>query len=455
MGRKPPFYLFLWMTFCLIQSANVSSALPQVTAQGAPMPSLAPMLKQAMPAVVNIATYTTVRRLNPLLEDPFFRRFFDVPDSYGQAERRTQSAGSGVIVDADKGYILTNHHVIERSDEIEVTLLDGRRLPAMLVGSDKQVDIALLKVESRHLSDIPVNSSSSLEVGDFVVAIGNPFGLGQTVTSGIVSALGRSGLGIYGYEDFIQTDASINPGNSGGALVNLRGELVGINSAIIAPAGGNVGIGFAIPAEIARSVMSQLIEHGEVRRGALGVMFQDISADLADAFGLASNEGAVIARVLADSPASQAGFREGDIVIEVDGRKVRDSVDLHNRIGLTAIGKPLIMKIIRSGRPLMLTAIIGEKPVPRSEGKAIHPLLSGLALRDFTPKNAEYSRAVQIERVDGGPGKEAGMRVGDIIVAANRQRVLNIQELLRAVKGERKLLLRIERSGQSFYAVIR
>jgi S1-C subfamily serine protease len=274
----------LMLLTSLLLPLAAAAALPSRLADGSELPSLAPMLERTTPAVVNIATYTTVQVRNPLLEDPFFRRFFNVPDQ--RRYRRTQSAGSGVVVDAQRGYIVTNHHVVNRADEVAVTLADGRTVTAELVGADPQVDLAVLKVAPEDLTQIEFADSTALRVGDFVVAIGNPFGLNQTVTSGIVSALGRSGLGIEGYEDFIQTDASINPGNSGGALVDLSGRLVGINTAIIAPSGGNVGIGFAIPANMVRAVMAQIIEHGQVRRGYLGLDVQALNADLADAFGL-------------------------------------------------------------------------------------------------------------------------------------------------------------------------
>jgi serine protease Do/serine protease DegQ len=262
---------------------QTEGALPS-SVDGQPLPTLAPMLERATPAVVNIATVGHVEvRQNPLLSDPFFRHFFDIPDR--PRRRQTQSLGSGVIVDAEHGYVLTNHHVIARADKITVTLRDGRHLNATLIGADPESDVAVIQVPAERLTALPLADSDRLRVGDFVVAIGNPFGLGQTVTSGIVSALGRTGLGIKGYEDFIQTDASINPGNSGGALVNLHGELVGINTAIIAPGGGNVGIGFAIPTSMASQIMQQLIEHGEVSRGQLGITAQDLTPELAQAFG--------------------------------------------------------------------------------------------------------------------------------------------------------------------------
>ncbi len=334
------------------------SLMGSVTVAGLPfslggkeLPSLAPMLKQTTPAVVNIATTGAVTVQNPLAQDPFFRRFFNVPQ---QTQRRTQSLGSGVIVDAAQGLILTNQHVIKHARQITVTLSDGREQNAELIGADEKADLAVIKIDAHELTDVAWFDSDELQVGDFVVAVGNPFGLGQTVTSGIVSALGRSGLGIEEFEDFIQTDASINPGNSGGALLNLRGELVGINTAIIGPAGGNVGIGFAIPANMARQMMAQLIEHGEVRRGRLGVMVQDLSAELAEALGVRVRRGAVISRVLRGSPAAAAGLVPGDVVTALNGRPVREAKSLINLVGLKPVGSTVELRVQRAAEQINL-----------------------------------------------------------------------------------------------------
>ncbi len=323
---------------------------------GAAVPSLAPMLSGITPGVVNIGVRGRVREENPLLQDPFFRRFFDLPQGRQLQERETQATGSGVIVDAAQGYVLTNAHVVENATKIEVTTKDNRRYPAKLIGRDADTDIAVLQIPVGGLTAVPLGDSDRLQVGDFVVAIGNPFGLGQTVTSGIVSALGRSGLGIEGYEDFIQTDASINPGNSGGALVNLRGQLVGINTAILAPGGGNIGIGFAVPISMARRVMDQLVRYGEVKRGRIGVTIQDLTPDLAQAMNTTHTTGAVIARVDPGSPAERAGLRNGDLVVAVNGGAVRSGTQLRNLIGLSRIGDEVQLTVDRRGG--------GERVIP-------------------------------------------------------------------------------------------
>ncbi|MBV9554753.1 MAG: Do family serine endopeptidase [Alphaproteobacteria bacterium] len=313
------------------------------------VPSLAPMLTNITSGVVNIAVKGRERVQNPLFQDPFFRRFFNLPNGQNFAERETQATGSGVIVDAAQGYVLTNAHVVENETSITVTTKDNRKLPAKLVGRDGDTDVAVLKIDSGHLTAVPFGDSDRLQVGDFVVAIGNPFGLGQTVTSGIVSALGRSGLGIEGYEDFIQTDASINPGNSGGALVDLKGNLVGINTAILAPGGGNIGIGFAVPINMAQKVLDQLVKYGEVKRGRIGVTIQDLTPDLAQAMNTKRTIGAVIAQVAPDSPAQHAGLKTGDLVIDADGVPVKSGTQLRNVIGLTRIGDEVKLTVDRGG----------------------------------------------------------------------------------------------------------
>ncbi|ASY58212.1 HtrA protease/chaperone protein [Sinorhizobium sp. CCBAU 05631] len=324
-------------------SGPLPAAQPQAALSSSTQRSLADVLEEITPAVVNIAVRSrTPAETNPLYNDPFFRRYFNLPE-----QQQRLSAGSGVIVDAENGYILTNHHVVADAGEIAVTLKDRRRFTAELVGSDQATDIALLKIEAEKLTALPLGDSNALRVGDSVVAIGNPFGLGQTATSGIVSALGRGGINVEGYEDFIQTDASINPGNSGGALVTADGRLVGVNTAIIAPAGGNVGIGFAVPIAMASAVMQQLIEHGEVRRGRIGVSIQDLTPDLAEALSIEETSGAVVGSIEQNSPAASAGLQAGDVIIAVNNRKITGSADLRNRIGLAQVGSQVEIEYLR------------------------------------------------------------------------------------------------------------
>ena len=326
--------------------AIAAGAIPEV---GGAVPTLAPMLARVTPGVINIAVRGKVRAENPLLQDPFFRRFFNLPQRSQPEERETQATGSGVIVDAQNGYILTNGHVVDNATKIEVTTKDNKRFTAKLVGRDTEADVAVLQIPAQNLTAVPLGDSDHLQVGDFVLAVGNPFGLGQTVTSGIVSALGRSGLGIEGYEDFIQTDASINPGNSGGPLVNLYGQVVGINTAILAPGGGNIGIGFAVPINMARRVMDQIIRYGEVKRGRIGVAIQDLTPELAQAMSTHQTEGAVIARVETGSPAEQAGLRTGDLVVAANGTTVHSGTQLRNMIGLARIGDQVTLTVDRRG----------------------------------------------------------------------------------------------------------
>jgi Do/DeqQ family serine protease len=336
----------------ILSAAGLALANPFAVQAGAPIPAgvetVAPVVARITPGVVGISVKGEVRVENPLLQDPMFRRFFGLQGDQ-PIERETEATGSGVIVDAARGYVLTNSHVVERANDIEVTTKDNRRFRARLIGRDSGTDIAVLQIPAEHLTAVPIGDSSRLQVGDFVLAVGNPFGLGQTVTSGIVSALGRSGLGIEGYEDFIQTDASINPGNSGGPLVDLEGRLVGINTAILAPGGGNVGIGFAVPINMARRVMDQLLANGVVRRGRIGVAIQDLTPDLARALGTARTGGAVVARVEPGSPAQRAGLRPSDLVVAVDGVPISNASELRNRVGMAQIGATVALTIERNG----------------------------------------------------------------------------------------------------------
>ena len=431
-----------------------SAALPLELPGGQDMPTLAPMLDRVNPAVVNIATSTTVPVRNPLFEDPFFRRFFNVPDR--QRYRQTRSAGSGVVVDADRGYIVTNNHVVQRADNIDVTLADGRLLDATMVGSDPQVDLAVLKVDADELVEIGFADSGGLRVGDFVVAIGNPFGLNQTVTSGIISALGRSGLGIEGYEDFIQTDASINPGNSGGALVDLNGRLVGINTAIFTPAGGNVGIGFAIPSNMARAVMEQLIAHGEVRRGHLGVEVQDLAPDLAEAFNVDFREGVLVVEVMPDSSAEAAGIEAGDIITRVRERDIRNADEFNSQAAIIFIGDKVDLQLLRDGRALEVELLVEDDDLEKVRGARINRRLSGTELQNFRDRE-ELGAGVLVTGVDPDSGAaQAGLRPGDVIVAANRQTIRNLKNLREAARlDSQQILLRVYRSGRFGYIAVR
>jgi Do/DeqQ family serine protease len=433
------------------------AALPAADGSGQPLPSLAPMLRQINPAVVNISTFSTQAYANnPLLNDPFFRHFFNIPEGQLPQQaprRRQQSAGSGVIVDAGKGTVMTNYHVIKGADEVNVSLVDGRSFAAKVVGSDPELDIAILAIEADNLTEAPLADSSDLQVGDFVVAIGNPFGLGQTVTTGIVSALGRSGLGIEGYENFIQTDASINPGNSGGALVNLRGELVGINTAIISPAGGNVGIGFAIPVNMAKASLAQILEHGEVKRGQMGVGIQDITPDLREAFDLQNGQnGVLVTNVAEGSPAQKGGLLPGDIIVAVDGVATGSAGQLRSLIGMKAIGDKARVDILREGKPRSLTLAVGAPQEVVASASSLHKLLEGVQFEN----NSDGPGVVVSKLSANTVAALSGLRPGDIIIGANRQRVADLQSFRNALSASStSILLQVSRNGGGFYLVIR
>jgi Do/DeqQ family serine protease len=429
---------------------------------GQDVPTLAPLVKQVQPAVVSIATKGTISApTNPLMEDPFFRRFFGFPDQQQQRRRRqVQSAGSGVIVDAAKGYILTNHHVVENAEEIEVVLSDNRNLKAKVVGSDPGTDIAVLQVDNgKSLVQMKLGNSDQVEVGDFVLAIGNPFGLQHTVTSGIVSALGRSGINPDGYEDFIQTDASINPGNSGGALVNLKGELIGINSAIFSNSGGNIGIGFAIPVNIAKSIMNQILRFGEVKRGLLGVSISDFNAESAKAYGVESTiEGALVQEVVVGSAAEKAGIEVGDVIVSVDGQRIKSASDLRNTVGLKRSGDSVRVEVIRDGKRAKFTAMLSELSIAaKISGEEIHPGLAGAELGNHEGKADQFAGpGVLIESVEPeSPAALAGLQTNDIIVSVNRIRVRNVRELQQAAGQQPLLLISIRRGNRNLLLQIR
>ncbi len=444
----------LWL-FSFLFSSMVHAGLPMSDSQGEALPSIAPMLERVNPAVVNISTFSTRQIVNPLLNDPFFQRFFNIPRGAFPQQRRSQSsAGSGVIVDAKQGTIITNYHVIKGADEVQIGLTDGRSFKARLIGADPEVDIAVLDIDAKGLSELTIRDSSSLRVGDFVVAIGNPFGLGQTITTGVVSALGRSGLGIEGYENFIQTDASINPGNSGGALVDLNGDLVGINTAIIAPSGGNVGIGFAIPSNMARRVANQLLDDGRVTRGWAGFSVQPLTADLRQAFGLEDQQnGVIVSEVINDSPADRAGLQVGDIITRLDGRSLISADTLLNAVAFAAEGDQLQLELLRNAEPVSAELTVAyQRTQAVSESRELHPLLSGATFEPVTS-----GKGVEVRRVEkGSRAARAGLVAGDLLVSINRRSVRSMDDLQRELSSHTgQLLLQLQRGRSMFYLVLR
>lgn len=447
--------LMLMLVLCLGIS-NVQAALPAAV-DGQPLPSLAPMLDRVSDAVVNISTEATVKaraRRSPFFDDPFFREFFDRGRSRSQ---KRQGLGSGVVFDAAKGLILTNAHVINNADVITVNLKDGREAKATVVGMDKASDVAVIKVELDKLNAIPLGNSDSLRVGDFVVAIGNPFGLRQTVTSGIVSALGRSGLGIESYEDFIQTDASINPGNSGGALVNLRGELVGINTAIVAPSGGNVGIGFSIPINMALQVSDQLVQFGKVQRGKLGISMQDVDANIAKAMNLDSANGAIITHVKKGSMAEKAGIKVGDVVVSSNGRSINRSADLRTSIGMLRVGDSLNLDVISQGQVKKIEANIGDVVKDSSVGTDLNSRLKGATFSEISDQ--QLSRGIQSgvvveSAMQQSSAWHSGLREGDVIVSVNRKPIQGLKDFRVEIAEQDVLLLKIIRGNGRIFLLL-
>ena len=427
---------------------------PQVGDQA--LPSLAPIIEEVAPAVVNISVSGTVTAGNPLSRDPFFGQFLPAP-----GPRQVQSAGSGVIVDASNGYILTNFHVIEDADEITVALEDNRALEATVVGSDADSDIAVLQVEAEGLEEMPLGDSEGLRVGDFVLAIGNPFRLRHTVTSGIVSGLGRTGINPEGYEDFIQTDASINPGNSGGALVNLRGELIGINTAIFSGTGGNIGIGFAIPVNMARTVMDQIISFGGVRRGLLGVNIGTVTPDIAETYDLADTTGAFVTEVSSGSAAEAAGLEIGDVIVSVDGEDMDGPGALRNAIGLLRPGDDVTVGYIRDGELESTMATLGER-ASASVAQRLSEIDPEFAGAEFATNNEARdgfngTAGVLATAVEpGGAAYENGLRAGDVITHINRQRVRSLEEAREIIGAARSsVILQVARGNRGVLILMR
>ena len=433
--------------------------------------SLAPLVKEIGPAVVNIQVTGELEQMrpqpqqpHPFFDHPFFKEFFgDREFERPRPQMRRPSAlGSGVIVDAENGYLLTNNHVIEVGEEIIVTLTDRRVFKAELVGADPETDVALLKIDADALLAMPLADSDDLEVGDYVVAIGNPFGLGQTVTAGIVSAVGRSGilpLGPDSYQDFIQTDAAINVGNSGGALVNLEGELVGINTAIFTGRGGNIGIGFAIPINMARQVMDQLVTHGEIQRGRIGVQIQDLTPEIAEALGTTHQKGALVAQVLPGTPAEAAGIQRGDVVVEMNGEAVTGSADLRNKVGMLRVGDAVRLTVVREGEAMTIDLAVGEAgTVALGPGSQI-PELKGVVLGPIEPSSplhGEVEGVLVIEVEEDTPAWEAGLRADDVIVQVNRREVREPDEIVAAIEETGPpILLNVRRGEGALFLLIR
>jgi len=434
----------LILAFAYVPRA-AAGALPAAV-DGQAIPSLAPMLERVVPAVVNINSKARVRVRNPFLDDPTLRQFFGMQNV--PRERIAQSLGSGVIIDAGKGFVLTNNHVVEGADDISVTLHDGRSLSAKLVGTDPDTDVAVIQIPAQNLSAMPVADSNHLRVGDFVVAVGNPFGVGQSATSGIVSGLNRTGLGGRGFQNFIQTDATINPGNSGGALVNLRGELVGINSQIFSTSGGSNGIGFAIPSNLASDVMRQLIATGSVKRGTLGLQAQDMTAQIANMLGTKLTQGAVVTQVRDNSPADTAGIRAGDIVVALNGRPVNTENDLYNAEGLLPVNSNVELKLVREGRTLTLTVPLAAEQLSSTQGSKLDPRIAGAELSEVSERvRRQGLNGVSVTRVAAGSAAaQNGLKQGDLIVAVGQVQISGLADLTSlAQKHPRQLQLAVVR----------
>ncbi len=429
--------------------ALLAVASPAVSQNAAPQPTFAPVIKRVSPAVVNIGVRGTIaQQRNPFFDDPGFRRFFGLPPDAAPREREFRSAGSGVIVDAKNGFIVTNAHVVKNASEITITLVDDVELKAEVVGSDERSDVAVLKVTDGKLpAEIKLADSSKLEVGDFVIAIGNPFGLQHTVTSGIVSALGRSGISRDNFEDFIQTDAAINPGNSGGALVSLDGELVGINSVILSgQGGGNIGIGFAIPSNMVRTVMDQLIEHGEVNRGQLGVVTISLTPQFRASLGLPDDaQGALVTQVAEGSAAARAGIEVSDLITSVRGQPIKTNTELRNTIGMLKVGESVAIGLLREGKPKSVNAVLRE-PAQLADASEIHPALAGAELVEATEDAA--GGGVRVRSVAPGSPAAQFLLAEDRIITVNRTRIASLTQLREATKGQTSVLMQIRRGNQ-------
>ncbi|WP_414093972.1 serine endoprotease DegQ [Escherichia albertii] len=429
------------------------ASIPGQVAGQPPLPSLAPMLEKVLPAVVSVRVEGTASQDQKIPEE--FKKFFgdDLPE---QPAQPFEGLGSGVIINANKGYVLTNNHVINQAQKISIQLNDGREFDAKLIGGDDQSDIALLQIQNPgKLTQIAIADSDKLRVGDFAVAVGNPFGLGQTATSGIISALGRSGLNLEGLENFIQTDASINRGNSGGALLNLNCELIGINTAILAPGGGSVGIGFAIPSNMARTLAQQLIDFGEIKRGLLGIKATEMSADIAKAFNLDVQRGAFVSEVLPGSGSAKAGIKAGDIITSLNGKPLNSFAELRSRIATTEPGTKVKLGLLRNGKPLEVEVTLDTSTSSSASAEMITPALEGATLSDGQLKDG--GKGIKIDEVvKGSPAAQAGLQKDDIIIGVNRDRVNSIAEMRKVLAAKPAIIaLQIIRGNESIYLLMR
>ncbi|CAJ1000208.1 serine endoprotease DegQ [Sodalis praecaptivus] len=447
--------LALSIGLSLLPFSAPRAALPAEVA-GQSMPSLAPMLTKVLPAVVSVHVEGSQPVRRPTLPKEF--KFFFGPDTPGgnSGTRPFEGLGSGVIINAAKGYVITNNHVVNGADKIKVQLNDGREFDAKLVGHDEQTDLALLQFPSpKNLSEVTMADSDALKVGDFAVAVGNPFGLGQTATSGIVSALGRSGLNLEGLENFIQTDASINRGNSGGALVNLNGELIGINTAILAPGGGNIGIGFAIPSNIVKNLSQQLIEYGKVKRGQLGIKGTELTADIAKAFNIDAQRGAFVSEVLPNSAAAKAGIKAGDIIVSVENKPIQSFAELRVKVGTTAPGKIVKLGLLRNGKPQTASVVLDDSASATTSEEILTPALQGASLSNGQLKDG--TKGVQVEDVvKDSPAAAIGLQKGDVIVGLNRERVQSLAQLRKVLEAKPAVMaLNIVRGDASIFLLLR
>ncbi|MEZ2892413.1 Do family serine endopeptidase [Providencia rettgeri] len=439
-----------------VSSAALPATLP-ATAQSQNIPSLAPMLEKVLPAVVNIHVSGTRVQNQQIPEELKFFFGPNVPQQQ-QSVRPFEGLGSGVIIDAQQGYILTNNHVIDGADKIQIQLNDGREIAVNLIGKDPQTDIALLKISNakdiKNLTAVSIADSDKLRVGDFAVAVGNPFGLGQTATSGIISALGRSGLNLEGLENFIQTDASINRGNSGGALVNLNGELIGINTAILAPGGGNIGIGFAIPSNMAKNLSEQLIKHGEVKRGILGIKGTEMNSDIAKAFNIDAQRGAFVSEVLPKSSAAKAGIKSGDVLVSVDGKRINSFAELRAKIGTSQIGKEITIGLIRSGKPMEVKVVLENDEGSATKAEKLSESLLGATISNATVSN---TKGVQVDSVaPKSPAAAIGLVKGDLIFGVNDARVETIEQFRKIIDAKPPVLaMKVLRDGETLYLLMK